>query len=536
MVEADNGDGVWVAYGNTELLKNNDDPEYKTAVYVTYHFEVPQRVRVTAYDVDSSNYNNLQLLDRHRKIGYVEFPLGRLLASPGATTEAFLTKPDGSPRSKARIVIHGSEVRNSKERAEVRLRCKNLPKKGGFLGFGGETNSFVEVCRMNADGSFFVVARTKPMLKTQDPTFPEFVMSWGELSSGNVNTKVRLRVLRTLDGKNELIGEAEMAAGALVKMDGAGTPTPIFPLKRLDDEDGAGTTHGSIYVDRFHLIKEVTFIDYIQGGLDLRLLVAVDFTASNGHPSDAASLHRLQKGSLNQYEQAITSVASIVSNYTEKPNFPAYGFGGAVKMKGQSKQETSHCFPLTLDSSKPEVSGTEGLLAEYRKALRVVGLSGPTNFSEVIQTASVFASDAFKPDSQHYDIVLFLTDGMITDKQQTTDAIVNAANNLPMSIIIVGVGAADFSEMDKLDANIAPLVASDNTAAKRDIVTFVNYREVIKGGLPAVAAKTLRPLPEQIMTYMLQKGIPAMPPRKAVPAAIDPDAALRSSIASAHSP
>ena len=45
-----------------------------------------------------------------------------------------------------------------------------------------------------------------------------------------------------------------------------------------------------------------------------------------------------------------------------------------------------------------------------------------------------------------------LTDGVITDMPDTVLAIVRASR-LPMSIIIVGVGNADFSAMDKLDCD-----------------------------------------------------------------------------------
>jgi hypothetical protein len=43
-------------------------------------------------------------------------------------------------------------------------------------------------------------------------------------------------------------------------------------------------------------------------------------------------------------------------------------------------------------------------------------------------------------------ILLILTDGIITDLEQTKEAIV-AASKLPLSIIIIGVGEADFSAM-----------------------------------------------------------------------------------------
>ena len=53
---------------------------------------------------------------------------------------------------------------------------------------------------------------------------------------------------------------------------------------------------------------------------------------------------------------------------------------------------------------------------------------------------------------QQYFILLMLTDGAITDMQNTKLAIIEASR-LPMSIIIVGVGNANFSAMEELDAD-----------------------------------------------------------------------------------
>ncbi len=50
-----------------------------------------------------------------------------------------------------------------------------------------------------------------------------------------------------------------------------------------------------------------------------------------------------------------------------------------------------------------------------------------------------------------------LTDGAISDMANTKRAII-AASRLPMSIIIVGVGGADFSAMDELDSDDKKLV------------------------------------------------------------------------------
>jgi len=58
--------------------------------------------------------------------------------------------------------------------------------------------------------------------------------------------------------------------------------------------------------------------------------------------------------------------------------------------------------------------------------------------------------------NQQYNILLIITDGQISDMAETTDQIVRGSE-LPLSIIIVGVGGADFSSMDVLDADETPL-------------------------------------------------------------------------------
>lgn len=65
---------------------------------------------------------------------------------------------------------------------------------------------------------------------------------------------------------------------------------------------------------------------------------------------------------------------------------------------------------------------------------------------------------------------------MITDLDQTRHAIVNAAK-LPMSIIIIGVGGADFSAMEFLDGDNGGLRSPTGEMAIRDIVQFVPFRK-----------------------------------------------------------
>ncbi|GLD71208.1 copine-8, partial [Lates japonicus] len=71
-------------------------------------------------------------------------------------------------------------------------------------------------------------------------------------------------------------------------------------------------------------------------------------------------------------------------------------------------------------------------------------------------------------DGSQYFILLIISDGVITDMAQTKESIVNAAS-LPMSIIIVGVGPAEFDEMIELDGD-EERISSQGRYAERDIV------------------------------------------------------------------
>jgi hypothetical protein len=74
-----------------------------------------------------------------------------------------------------------------------------------------------------------------------------------------------------------------------------------------------------------------------------------------------------------------------------------------------------------------------------------------------------------------YFIILILTDGEINDMNETIDQIAEISQkNLPISIIIVGVGNEDFSNMVRLDGDDMSL--RENIS---DIVQFVKFKDVV---------------------------------------------------------
>ncbi|MEJ1278973.1 hypothetical protein NN561_009899 [Cricetulus griseus] len=238
------------------------------------------------------------------------------------------------------------------------------------------------------------------------------------------------------------------------------------------------------------------------GGCQINFTVGVDFTGSNGDPSSPDSLHYLSPSGVNEYLTALWSVGSVVQDYDSDKLFPAFGFGAQVPPNWQ----VSHEFALNFNPSNPYCAGIQGIVDAYRQALPQVRLYGPTNFAPIINHVARFAAQAAQQrTASQYFVLLILTDGAVTDVEATCEAVVQASK-LPMSVIIVGVGGADFEVMEQLDADGGPLRTRYGEAASRDIVQFVPYRRFQNAPRETLAQTVLAEVPTQLVSYFKAQG------------------------------
>ena len=129
------------------------------------------------------------------------------------------------------------------------------------------------------------------------------------------------------------------------------------------------------------LKKKHSFLEYVFGGCEIGLNIAIDFTGSNGSPKNRSSLHYTGDMANNEYLNAIKSVGSILQYYDSDKQIPVFGYGAAIN----KNFETSHCFALNGNIFDPEVNGIDGVEDVYKRAINNVSLSGPTNFASIIK-------------------------------------------------------------------------------------------------------------------------------------------------------
>eukprot|EP00767_Chilomastix_cuspidata_P000574 gnl/Chilomastix_cuspidata/1149.p2 GENE.gnl/Chilomastix_cuspidata/1149~~gnl/Chilomastix_cuspidata/1149.p2 ORF type:complete len:395 (+),score=210.02 gnl/Chilomastix_cuspidata/1149:528-1712(+) len=364
------------------------------------------------------------------------------------------------------------------------------------------TDPFYTIERRRASGEFELVYKSEYYKKNRNPTFARSEQPLHRVCEGDLDTTLKLSFFDwERSGRHQPIGFFEATVRDLVeKRVPAEIRNPAHRRKRKRDKP-----MGRFHVKVARVEARPSFLDYVAGGIRFQLSVAVDFTGSNQPPRSPNSLHYLDpSGRPTEYLSALTAVASILMGYTGTQEIFASGFGARIGGAG-----ASHFFPLDVANNNFNLVGIPGLIDAYRRTVPLLRFSGPTNFQPTISHVTQFARQTLSEERLLFHVLLILTDGVITDMPQTVQAIVEASQ-FPLAIIIVGVGGADFSRMDELDADDGLLCAGGRQQLY-DNVQFVPFRKHAASPQD-LAREVLAELPTQVLTYYRLKGIQPPPP------------------------
>ncbi|XP_033106485.1 copine-5-like [Anneissia japonica] len=443
------GTDKFAEFERTEIIQNNLNPDFVKKFILDYYFEECQRLKFEIYDIDSASSK----LNRHDFLGAAQCSLGQILGSAG-------------------------------NRLQLPLQIS----------------------------SFTIAHKTEYIKNTLDPTWREFCIPVASLCNGDYDRTIKVECYDwDSDGSDDFIGEFRTNMRHLRE----GTPHEntyelINPKKKAKKKGYKSS--GTISLIKCTVEAGVSFLDYITGGTQVNFTVAIDFTASNGAPSQANSLHYISGNRINAYEQAIMAVGQILQDYDSDKLFPVLGFGARIPPDGR----VSHEFAVNFNEQNPFCAGIQGVMQAYKSCLPYIQLHGPTNFSPVINHVARFAQ-AY-PDGSNYFILLIITDGIISDMDFTKDAIIKASS-LPLSIIIIGVGPAEFDAMEVLDGD-KQILSYRGKNAERDIVQFVPLRDFVGGvgssssamlSQARLAKEVLAEVPDQFLSWMKKHGIKPNP-------------------------
>ncbi|XP_064225997.1 copine-7 isoform X3 [Aotus nancymaae] len=464
--------GQWAQVDRTEVVRSSLHPVFSKVFTVDYYFEEVQKLRFEVYDTHGGPSGLSCQEDDF--LGGMECTLGQIVAQKKVTRPLLL-----------------KFGRNAGKSTITDLFSKSDP--------------FLELYRVNDDQGLQLVYRTEVVKNDLNPVWEPFKVSLSSLCSCEETRPLKCLVWDyDSRGKHDFIGEFSTTFEEMQKASGEGQAqwdcvNPKYKQKRRNYKNSGVVVLADL---KFHRVY--SFLDYIMGGCQIHFTVAIDFTASNGDPRNSCSLHYINPYQPNEYLKALVCVGEICQDYDSDKRFSALGFGARIP----PKYEVSHDFAINFNPEDDECEGIQGVVEAYRNCVPRVQLYGPTNVAPIIsKVARVAAAEERTAEASQYYILLILTDGVVTDMADTREAIVRASR-LPMSIIIVGVGNADFTDMQVLDGDDGVLRSPRGEPALRDIVQFVPFRE-LKNASPAALAKcVLAEVPKQVVEYYSHRGLP----------------------------
>ena len=495
--------GKWTQFSETEAIDDNLNPDFAKTIIIDFHFEIKQKLRFEIIDIDGPNKSNF--------IGEVFTTLGELV---GAKNQTSIWDIKDKNHIHGKLIVRCESVKTSNSISKMQVSANNLQNVQSWcFGVFGTNNPFLSFYRSREEGVWVKVHETEIIVGTNNPEFKQFEIKIQKLCNGDLYRPIKVEChSRVKNFKNIYIGEFEFNLYSMINK------APNERHYQLINPKNKSKV-GIIKFNIFEYIERPSFLDYIRGGVQLNIVVAIDFTGSNGHPSSLDSLHSIKfDGSYNEYQKAIMGVCEILLNYDHDKRVPVYGFGAKPHFPNLYSNVVSHCFPANSNPFDPYVYALDGIMKTYSECIQQVELAGPTLFAPLITEAMKLAAiNRDQGKSMEYTILLILTDGEIHDMEDTINNLIKS-EKLPLSIIIIGIGKADFNKMDILDGDEG-LYNSEGVKAERDLVQFVPFRKY-ENSHEMLAAAVLEEVPNQLLEYMEKMMIKPGPPIQIDPSAL----------------
>jgi Copine/C2 domain len=416
---------------------NNLDPSWSRVVFIDgYKFGVPLYFEVGVFDFDASQTGKteqeLSCMDAfsqavitsstasrelmrngkfpHKVMGTALFEVGQILGTRGNVGSKKLQMAGAIYVNIERSIPEGDSGKILLQLRGIKLKnCQTL---------GRVSSPYYELYRKidrPTGASWISVYRSNVIRNDLNPLWTGTTLDIGATCNGDFNRSMKLIVWdHRKSGKHKMMGEFETTmqgfTEAMMENQGEGftlmnkSEKMVGQIEVLEASisgpvrSNQNTGSNNADTSRSNRVESVSvtpsktvsdrpeFVDYLSGGCQISLAVAIDFTASNGDPRQAGTphfFHPPESKEWNDYEKAIFAVGSILAKYDSDQRFPVWGFGAKYN------NIVRHCFQCGTDV---EVEGVQGIMDAYRGVFRTpLTMSFPTNLTEVIQTASAYA-------------------------------------------------------------------------------------------------------------------------------------------------
>lgn len=396
---------------------------------------------------------------------------------------------------------------------EFRFSCQDLIKERSLYEQSrvlDKCNPYFRVETLNRDDqSWDVIWKSEAVKRNTSPTFKEARLPLQLLCNGDEDNPLKITIW-DYDKEyrlNDYMGFVESTISELTTMAKDGIPVFLVTKEKKRLFGFRGTklkTMGLLKILKAKKSTIPSMLQFMKGGCSLDLMIGIDCSVANGEKGSDRNLHYATTQWLNDYQAGIQKLGAITENFARGKNSSMWSFGAKV----DGKVNHLHLMGDGLVTSKE-------LLGSYDKSITnspSFELGEMARLKPLIEAATFRTIKACKK-RQCYTLLTVFTAGDIVDLQETVDLVCRAAEDAPLSLVIVGVGNRDFSDIEKLCGQDFKTRLRDSRGIPiaREIVNFVSFKH-FGGNANAVITEALKGIPEQFVTYFVTNGIKPLSP------------------------
>jgi Copine/C2 domain len=511
--------------GRTEVCRENRNPRFKMTFRLEYKFQEEQNYVVRVYNEDLKYSTDLK---EHDFIGGCFFTLGELMGAGGCS----IARP--LHHGKSFLILIGQEIIETREVLEFRFsgqdlgllerKRKNMQvakdvakdvldtmQKVNITNVLEKFDLYFRFEKLNTDDQTWKTVWKSEVIKdSQNPTWDGARIPLQLLCDDDPNTTVKITIWDwNRFSPDIVVGFVETTVNELIQKSRRGIPVFNVMIERKRILRGIKLKKaGVLKVLKSNILQIPSMLQYISGGCRMDLMFAIDCTKANGDWRDESSQHYHSSTWLNDYQAAIHKIATVYGAFEGEKDFVLFGYG--AKMNGQ---QTHAPFLMGEKLKDPDT-----LIEAYDRHFSEENTSfelGKEGFLKPVIQAGMYRSIKSNQQAQCYSTLVILTTGEITDLVESIDVICAAAEDAPLSIVIIGVGTGDFQFMDILTGygdESGKLRHSNGVPITRELVSFVTFHE-FNGNASQCVVEALREVPEQFVQYFTNSGIKPLPPK-----------------------
>lgn len=488
-----------IEIGRTEVVRGSNTPHFEHSFRLDFLFQEEQTYLVRVYDEDLKYATDLR---EHDYLGGCVFTLGQLMGSPGSVMASTL----GQMGSRSELYITGKEIKEAREVVAMRFSAQDLLSIDGVL---DKNDPYFKVERQiqgEDTQTYETIYKSEVLESSESPTWAMFKIPLPQLCHGDMFNQLKISLWDYNKFQDDApLGAASTTVRNLVYDSAHGIPVlNVYREQKRAFRGNKQLKSGILKVLRAEIIEIPSMLEFISGGCEIDLSIAVDCSLNNGDHTHETGLHFRSNLWLNDYQAAIHKIGVIMESYSKEKKFRIWGFG--TNISGEERP----IFPMGDGFGV----GANGLLDAYDNFFGEDAKHEPGE-RPIIKPSiekAMYRAIELSRTKQCYSVLCILTAGSVLDLQDAVDSLCTAAEDAPLSVVIIGVGLGNIETFRNLfEEGSAKLQHSNGVPISRDIANFAAFSDFAENS-SKVVAKALNAIPEQMVHHYVNNGIKPAPP------------------------